>query len=329
MSNAYDQLLAAARSVTEAALREDDECVSDAAAADYLAANHTALDAARAALQASCSATVEFTFAFFERYSPACCDLFKLGEAFDLAARHAERRNDCWQAARDGVAILDLANVLRRGGLVIGMLAGNVVEGLGLERLRRIHRRLDADDARRLAREVMRIDGEREPFDSITDRDEHWERAAAVPPESAGIDGIEWPDDAVSELGPGLVAAMQEISELPAFERRTLQRRVDDRGLALLRLLAIESALAAYYRDHGAQVRALAKLAPDQLPTLPVDPFSGEAFRYILSPEECLVYSPGPTGIDHGGLFGCWLDVEAGNADLCLAIGDFPCSVAD
>lgn len=331
MPNGCDRLLAAARALSATDLLATDGAIPDDAAEVFLAANRNAMDAAREALHNDCSVLIAYDKDFFERYSPACWDLLKLGQSFCLAAERAERRHDLARAVCDGVAALDVANSLRRGGLIVGMLVAGIVERLAIGRLRRIHRRLNSAEARHLAGELLRVDADRESFDQIADRDARWERAVDMPPERADFLTMDWPEEMREGLDEDdehfLRGAMQSIAELPEFERREVERRLDDRERALLRLLAIESALAAHYRDRDAHAATLGHLVPDQLPALPLDPFTGEPFRYVASADECLLYSPGPTGIDHGGRFGCWADIEAGSADLCLAMSDFPCGI--
>jgi hypothetical protein len=46
----------------------------------------------------------------------------------------------------------------------------------------------------------------------------------------------------------------------------------------------------------------LAQLVPEFLPTVPVDPFDGKPFRYLVDDLEIKVYSVGVNGIDDGGL---------------------------
>lgn len=77
-------------------------------------------------------------------------------------------------------------------------------------------------------------------------------------------------------------------------------------------------ALGLYQLREGKPARRLEDLVPKDLPTLPVDPYSGQAFRYRISqgeeievhgrggPERALagqgvVWSTGPDRVDHGG----------------------------
>jgi hypothetical protein len=57
-----------------------------------------------------------------------------------------------------------------------------------------------------------------------------------------------------------------------------------------------------YRRMHGELPTKLAQLVPEFLPTVPVDPFDGKPFRYLVDDLEIKVYSVGVNGIDDGGL---------------------------
>jgi hypothetical protein len=79
-------------------------------------------------------------------------------------------------------------------------------------------------------------------------------------------------------------------------------------------------ALALFRVETGQPAAKLDDLVPKYLPELPVDPYSGQAFRYRVSPGEHIdgagnvragqgiVWSTGPDRVDHGGrLHGGWL----------------------
>ena len=85
----------------------------------------------------------------------------------------------------------------------------------------------------------------------------------------------------------------------PATEAwRTSQVRFQT-DISLNRLMF---ALEAYRRDHaGNYPVALEDLRERYLAEIPLDPFSGEAFRYVLEEAGFLLYSVGPNGIDDEG----------------------------
>lgn len=57
---------------------------------------------------------------------------------------------------------------------------------------------------------------------------------------------------------------------------------------------------------------------------MPLDPFTDQSFLYRrLSDHSFALYSTRPSKVDHGGVFGPWMMVAAGHADLCLDAGDY------
>lgn len=90
---------------------------------------------------------------------------------------------------------------------------------------------------------------------------------------------------------------------LPAMDRAI---ETFDQAEARRRGTQVLLALERFRLDRGDYPRALAELAPDVLPSLPLDPWSGEPLRY--TPVEggggrgFLLYSVGPDGADDGGV---------------------------
>src|SRR5688572_16181064 len=63
-------------------------------------------------------------------------------------------------------------------------------------------------------------------------------------------------------------------------------------ALALVRCTGAVIAIEGYRRDHGGAVPTrLAELVPAYLPSVPVDPFSGEELKYTTGPSQYSVYS--------------------------------------
>ncbi len=327
----YDRLVAAASRLMRLEVFDADDDISDRDADEFLRVNADTLQDAMDALRAGeCRAVVEVDEQFYPLHIDNSSWLLKLSRSFSLQARQCERGGDVPDALAAGVVALDVANAVRRGGLSVAMQISNIAESIAVGRLRRLHRRASAEDARNLAAELLRVDAQREVYEAIVARDKAWEELANMPRETADFLNMQWPADVRETIDPDdeqyLREAMQSLADLPEYEFRAKQQQHDDRCLALLRLLAIEAALVAYRRAHGEYPVDLNALMPDFLARRPMDPFAEqEPFRYRCDSLECLVYSPGPTGIDHGGSLGCWNDVAAGNADLGLNVGDFSC----
>jgi hypothetical protein len=78
-------------------------------------------------------------------------------------------------------------------------------------------------------------------------------------------------------------------------------RDIDDKNQAHIRMLLCALALRCYRLEHGELPAALADLAPEYLPEVPVDPFSDGPFVYRRQDGQYVLYSVGPDGHDDGG----------------------------
>ncbi|MCS6976040.1 MAG: hypothetical protein NZM31_03385 [Gemmatales bacterium] len=67
------------------------------------------------------------------------------------------------------------------------------------------------------------------------------------------------------------------------------------------RNLLIAFALAAYRSEHGQYPETLDALAPEYLPTVPNDVFTGKPLIYRRTQQGYLLYSPGPNDLDEAG----------------------------
>ena len=103
-----------------------------------------------------------------------------------------------------GLDKLALANAVRRGGLVIDLLAAVAFESMAIERLRSLRSRLDGALCVQLANAIIRLDEGREPFDDIVRRDVAWEQSVGHTgdtisdylPEPPGLEDCDSDDEA-------------------------------------------------------------------------------------------------------------------------------------
>jgi hypothetical protein len=103
-------------------------------------------------------------------------------------------------------------------------------------------------------------------------------------------------------LGPGKTPGERGklLAELLTFSPVSLFQAVD-RCEQFDRNLQLAFALAGYQRDHGKYPAKLDALAPDYLPQIPIDLFSGQAMIYRPTEAGYLLYSVGVNGKDDGG----------------------------
>ncbi|MCE9563103.1 MAG: hypothetical protein K8U57_13755 [Planctomycetes bacterium] len=106
------------------------------------------------------------------------------------------------------------------------------------------------------------------------------------------------PDKATGKrLGDGLITLLS-----PSVRKVQAAR---DRAEQVERNLHIAFALAAYHADHGRYPETLDDLAPEYIPAIVGDLFSGKALIYKPGEKGYLFYSVGPNGKDDGGR---WFD---------------------
>jgi hypothetical protein len=326
MTLGYERLIAAGSSLTGLEVFASETEPSNLETDEFLTANRESLEQARLALQLDCCLPLEYEESAFERRCQGYSPIRNLARSFGLELNALARHGCLKQAVDVGLVVFDLANAVRNGGLMTDLLVAIAIEGLAIERLRGFRRQLEPDAAIHLANGLLQNDDLREPFAAIAARDSHWEQVVHSPDEEIDFDSTEWPEEDDDEMDQEAVAAIRqaicEFAKLPEETHRAIQRQLDDRELAMIRLLAIESALIAFHARHGTYPQELSPLVPECIAAVPSDPFTGKAFKYRTTNAGYVVYSPGPTGRDSGGTFGGWFSVEAGQADLCLDMND-------
>jgi hypothetical protein len=322
----YDVLIGAAKSLVGTQMLAACDRPPASAVRAYLSANSAHLATARAALAAGCRVPLRYDASFFPEHCEALSPLRNLAQSFGLELQQAAADGDHSRAARIGVDLLDLANAIRRGGLVINLLVSVAVAGIAINLLRGVRGHLGAADRLTLIRQLTRTEHDQEPLPEIIARDRHWE--AAVGYQEEEVDLTQQPPLDPAECGltedqqGELLQRLQSFSTMPDDARRFVYTNQDRCTVALLRLLAVDLALRSWQAEKGAYPDGLGPLAPTFIEAVPDDPFTREPFCYRRLSDGFVLYSPGPTRIDHGGSFGPWAMVEAGASDLGLDSGD-------
>ena len=84
-----------------------------------------------------------------------------------------------------------------------------------------------------------------------------------------------------------------------------------DQRDATLRLLILDLAVRLYRDEQGHVPADLQDLVPRYLPSIPLDPFSGEAMIYRIQDRDFLVYSLGRDRTDNGGRIGTRIEANS------------------
>jgi hypothetical protein len=247
MKMPYEKLLESASRLTDMdALAEIDE--ADAAAiSGLLHRNQLALESARRVLGPECVVPIRYEKAFFSEHCDHFSHLRNLARAFHAEAWLAAANNDFRAAARIGIDTLELANAVRRGGLVTDHLVGIAISGIAMDDLRKIRTKLDTGTRRLVIDELQRLEAEREPFADIVARDRDWEVAVGYEDKPCDFmsQGLSDPEECglSEEEQKELLQFLQQVADLPERDRREMERDQDFHILALMRMLAVDLAL--------------------------------------------------------------------------------------
>jgi len=286
--NGYDDLVAAAEKVEGDLERGTISDETDDELRAFVGPNREALHEARAGLNRESLVTLPMPpkRAFTARLLDRIQSLRKLARLFAADAALAAREGRPADAARGYADMIRLGRAITPGGLFTDRLVGRAVEGLGAEGLARQVASLSADDARRLAAEVERLEAGHEPITRMFHRDAAYARAQ-----------WDWPTRIALTVQGAVLRRLKQTSEAAATQ-------ADRRAEALLRSLAATLALRAHRLDHpdGPPPTALDALVPAYLKAVPADPFGTGPLRLKVSGDAVTVYSVGPDGRDDGGV---------------------------
>jgi hypothetical protein len=324
----YEALVESAARLTAVDTLADIDVAHASTASELLLQNQDALESARRVLGPTCVVPVRYEEAFFAEHFDQFSHLRNLAVAFRAEAWLAASRNDFRTAARIAIDILELANAVRRGGLVIDLLIGMGISGIAIASLRKIRTKIDRDTRGRVITELHRLEAEREPFADIVARDRDWEIAVGYEDTPCDLMSLEMDDPEECGLSEEEHEVIRQLLQLIAYcpesDQRKMLRDQDYRILASMRLLAVDLALQDCHATSGSFPNDLSSLTPQPFAALPVDPYTENSFIYRrISAASFVLYSTGPKLHDGGGHFGPWPDVAFGCADLCLDADDF------
>lgn len=320
----YHRLVESGASLTDSELIADiDDCDPSAVSA-IVERNRAALESARNVLGPQCVVPLRYDQSFYAEHLAHISPLRNLARMFRAEAHSAARNNDHEAAASIGLDILDLANAIRRGGLVTDMLVGIAVSGIAIEPLRKNRAHFNSATRRRLIRELRHLESQREPFAEIVTRDRNWETAVGFDNQPGDFTSCEMSDESsLSDEQRAVRELIRQVAQLPKSDLEKMHFDLDRQVLALMRLLAIELALRDRCESCGCFPEQLSSLAPELLPGLPLDPFTDAPFIYRRAGNTRFdLYSTGPKLNDGGGTIGPWPLVAGGCADLYLDAAD-------
>ncbi len=244
---------------------------------------------------------------------------------FGAELRLAIHRREFERACEIAIDGLDLANAMRRGGLLLDAVFSNGCSGDIHGLLVKIRSQLSAKERSWLIDELSRVDSERESFASIEERDKKWEGiVGSFTPEDREIDRLMDELEAGGEIfadehrrgapTEGLRALMKEhfkfgkasqrrgaplevqralMKEVYEAERKSTPVEVtrmrmleaDLCELCVMRLLAADLRVRSYKEEQGSYPESLEQLKACGKVDWPIDPCTGKPFRYRKTDE--------------------------------------------
>ncbi|MGY8767589.1 MAG: hypothetical protein ACKVH8_04020 [Pirellulales bacterium] len=243
---------------------------------------------------------LEYTVSYFAKHLDELEAVRPLARIFSLGIVIASEHDDLSLAVRIAIDSLELANASRRGGLVLDFLLGNAITGSAISDVVDLREKLKEPERKYVITELARIESQQEPLCDIIERDKKWEA-------ESGFDDVETDDlawDCTDEeffewLEKNPLQVEMELSEedkqemLAAFRMvdhtqkrvpRDLNNDIDKRGVAMLRMLAVDLAIRSFYETHGCYPVGLELLKKDFPSTSVLEPFTDAPFIYQIEP---------------------------------------------
>lgn len=323
----YEALVDLAAKLVDVAHLADIDELDGSNAAVLNERNRLVLEAVRGVLTPRCCVPLRYERSYFAEHADDLTHLRNLARALQLEMLLAAARGDYLAATAAGIDILELANAVRRGGLIVDLLVGNAIAGIGMAAFCRMRGQLNEDARLLLIGALQRLENEREPLDTVYLRDQDWEQAVGYEEEggeSSTLNTTDFDESGLTEEEQQFVLErFQELGSLSESDMRRHQEDLDLQSLAMLRLLRIDVALRSCIASIKAIPRSLADLVPRYLPEVPDDPFTNDGFSYRqMTGGTFMLYGTGPKRYDGGGVFNAWPVVVGGGADLCLDVFD-------
>ena len=225
-----------------------------------VSANAAALAIARTALSNQCHVPVQFTATFNSNHVSDVAWMKILGRAFIAEGQLAEIENRPNDAAKSYLDAIHLANESARGGLLLDLIVGEVIEEFGVTHLQQLAPRLDTKTCRVAAVTLEALDAQRPTRDEVMQQERAWSYRTF----------FGWRNE--------LARLINRYKLKQTFEK--VDSHLKERHLATRRLI-LDLAARAYELDKGKPPASIANLVPDYLKAIPQDPGTG---TNIVSP---------------------------------------------
>jgi len=216
---------------------------------------------------------------------PRIQGLRSLARTLQAECRAALAADDPDRAADMAFANVRLGDMLGRGGIAMDSMVGGALGGVGYTDLVRLKQNVSIEQRRALISALQRAAAEREDMQAVLTRDADFaERAYGL---QSRLERV------IARLGFGEMT--------PAY---SMLSEVVNRQAAANCLLQTDLAIRLFQDEHGHLPRNLSDLLPTYLPSIPIDPYSGQPLKYRAASGDFMLYCVGWDGQDDGGKFG-------------------------
>jgi hypothetical protein len=281
--NGYDDLVRAGKEATGDPPRSSPANNIDVATLKaFVDANKEPLDRGRLGLSRECGVPVAFSREALEAHLAQGGTIRRFGRLLDAEGKLAEKEGRTKDAADSYLALHRLGQCAARNGLMVDYSLRLAFESMGSKGVSGLRTKLDQEGDRGVIQTLREIDREWETVDRVVAREREWYRRSAPAYERF----IMWSSGAGDRLLAPAIMGLEKSSTL---------------NQAFVRLLIADLAIRAFHQERAVYPDRLANLVPAELPTVPVDPFSGRPLVYRETKSGYVLYSVGPDGRDDGG----------------------------
>lgn len=284
-NNGYDQLIAASKLISPQTDQYNhlDEEVDLSELKQIVEQNGPALKRVDEAMSASLAVPVDWSAAPGSTSSlrlNSISSLRSIARALSAQSRWQRETNSQASAIESAGKIYRLGTVCGHGGLLNDYFVGLAIRGMGLDALRRV----DTRQSHLLQAAITAIIKHRENSETA---DEVIARESLYI--AANLTGLR---------GWMMRGSLDEMLEPTIRSAWAAEQRVEaQQGLLLLHL-----ALHKFRQDHGSWPKSLHEISAAGMSSMPLDPFSNQAFIYQVTDGGYRLYSVGENKIDDGGV---------------------------
>lgn len=269
-----------------AALKEPTASVktlSDTDIDQYLAENATAIEATLATISPDIKPRLAYHLDDIDRNVKFLAQLRTISLAVGVLIERASRQKNWPELVGMSLLSLKIAAISSQEGFVLNVLSGVGFEAQAVGGLTQHRSQFDFELALTTSAALLVHDAERESFESIANRDDHWETVA---------------NQAAANRDKAAGRSSKNTAKLWHLATSNTAR-----------LLATDLLIRCHQLHFGFYPDTLENLTPLFVSAVPVDSYHAKEFRYQLlenpTPNSSFeLYSVGPSGSDFGGIRG-------------------------